>query len=72
MTQMLLTRTSFYLTKEQVERLDKIRGYIPCSRLGVLAVNRLLDDIETGRVNLMPEIEMKSVIGDALSSINEK
>ncbi len=47
----------FYLTDEEIKRLDRLRGMIPRSRMGVLAVQRFLDDIESGRVELFPGVK---------------
>jgi hypothetical protein len=50
----ILKRACFYFTNQEVERLDRVWGMIPRSRLGVLAINRLLDDIESGKLDLLP------------------
>ena len=44
---------ALYRTNEEIERLDKARGLIPRSRVGVVAIQRLLDDMENGKVDLM-------------------
>jgi hypothetical protein len=53
MSKTLLRRGSFYLTEEEFERLDKLRGFIPRSRMGAFAMQRLLDDIEKNGLELV-------------------
>lgn len=55
MSKTLLKTSSFYLTEEELKRLDRIRGYLPRSRIGTLALRRFLDDVENGRVELVPQ-----------------
>jgi hypothetical protein len=55
MSKTLLKKIAFYLTDEEVERVNKARGLIPASRVGAIAVRRLLDDLEKGKVNLLAE-----------------
>jgi hypothetical protein len=55
MSKTLLKKIAFYVTDEEAERVDKVRGLIPASRVGAIAVRRLLDDVEKGRVNLFEE-----------------
>lgn len=53
----------FYLTNEEIERLDEIRGLIPRSRMGAIAIRRLIADIENGRHNLLPEMVVVAAMG---------
>jgi hypothetical protein len=46
----------FYLPHEDVRRLDELRGIISRSKMGVIAVKRLIADIETGKLVLPSEI----------------
>jgi hypothetical protein len=55
MSKTLLNQGAFYLTDEEWNRLDRLRGLIPRSRIGALALQRLLDDVENGRIDLSPE-----------------
>jgi hypothetical protein len=51
----LLRKITFYMSDQEMERIDKARGPITASRLGAIAVRRLLDDVDQGRVNLLQE-----------------
>jgi hypothetical protein len=55
MSKTLLRRGSFYLTEDEFERLDRLRGFIPRSRMGAFAMQRLLDDIERNGLQLIPK-----------------
>lgn len=46
----------FYLPHEDVRRLDEIRGIISRSKIGAIAVRRLIADVETGKMVLPSEI----------------
>jgi hypothetical protein len=48
--------TCFYLSQEDVRRLDELRGIFSRSKMGVIAVKRLIKDIETGRLILPTEM----------------
>jgi hypothetical protein len=54
-------RVTFYFPHEEVRRLDKLRGLIPRTKLGVLALQRLMDDAESGKVDLL---KIGIVVGD--------
>ena len=53
MSKTLMKTAALYLKKEEIERLDRARGLIPRSRVGAVAIQRLLDDVENGKVDLM-------------------
>ena len=52
MSKTFLKTSNFYLTQDEMDRLDRLRGYVPRSRIGALAVRRFLDDVESGKVEL--------------------
>jgi hypothetical protein len=55
----------FYLTDDEIKRLDELRGLVPRSRMGAITVRRLIADIEGGRVSLLPEMTTAmATIGD--------
>lgn len=56
MTKTLLKKVvAYYLTDDEVNKMNEYRGPIPASRVGVIAIRRLLDDIEKGKVDLLKE-----------------
>lgn len=54
MSKTQLRTACFYLTQEEVKRLDEIRGFIPRSKMGAIAVRRLIEDFENGKLELLP------------------
>ena len=55
MSKTLLKKIAFYVSDEEEERVNKYRGPITASRMGAIAMRRLLDDLEKGKVNLLEE-----------------
>jgi hypothetical protein len=55
MSKTLLRKFTIYVTDEEAERVNRARGLIPASRVGVIALRRLMDDLEKGKVDLMEE-----------------
>ena len=58
MSKTLLTKVHIYAPKEKVNRIDKNRGPITRSKFGLIALDRLMFDIENGKVNLLT-LELK-------------
>lgn len=44
-----------YLTNDEIKKMDRYRGPISVSRIGAIAIRRLLDDLDKGKVNLLEE-----------------
>jgi hypothetical protein len=56
----------FYLTDDEIKRLDEIRGLIPRSRMGAIAIRRLIADMEAGRLSLLPDMTTSIVTGERI------
>ena len=57
MPKTLLTRVEGYIDPDKSRRLKELKGSIPYSRVVALAIHRLIDDIETGKLSLLPKVE---------------
>ena len=56
MSRTLLKRIDGYIDPEEARRLHELIGAIPRSRIVALAVHRLITDIESGNLSLVPKI----------------
>ncbi len=57
MSKTLLIKINTYLSAAEVKRLDELRGEIPRARIGARAIRRYLEDVESGKIKLLPQGE---------------